>query len=61
MEEFYNPKTNDIKVPHTLVDYIDFYIDYRQHEMKSTSVKKYTKIKPKLERLQLHRKKVILN
>lgn len=59
MDDFYHPKTNNIKVPHALVDYIDFYIEYRKHELKPTSVKKHKTIKHKLERLQQHRKRVI--
>lgn len=60
LQDYYQPKTTDEKIPVNLVDYIDFYVDYRKHELKPTSIKKYNTIKHKLERLQQHRKKVIL-
>lgn len=60
LQDYYQPKTNNINIPTNLIDYIDFYVDYRKHELKPTSIKKYNTIKHKLERLQKHRKKLIL-
>lgn len=60
MELYYNPPAKVKGAPTKLVDYIDFYIDYRKHELKPTSVTKYNVIKHKLERLQAERKKPIL-
>lgn len=60
---YYNPPIeNDITqdIPKDLINYIDYYLDYRKHELKQTSVKKINVIKHKLERLQKERKKVIL-
>ena len=57
-----NPKDKSAKkiIPTTLVEYIDYYIDYRKHEIKETSKKKYNVIKQKLIRLQQYRKSPIL-
>lgn len=57
---YYNPPQKEKNIPINLVDYIDFYIDYRKHELKPTSVTKYNVIKHKMERLQEKRKKPIL-
>lgn len=53
-------KTVNKVIPTTLIEYIDYYIDYRKHELNETSRKKYNVIKQKLKRLQEHRKKPIL-
>lgn len=53
-------KTGKKIIPTTLVEYIDFYIDYRKNEIKETSKKKYNVIKQKLIRLQEYRKAPIL-
>lgn len=57
-----NPKENAIKktIPTTLIDYIDYYIDYRKNEIKESSKRKYNVIKQKLIRMQDHRKAPIL-
>lgn len=53
------PEIKDTK-PTNLIEYIDFYLDYRKHEIRPTSIKKYNVIKHKLERMQSDRKKLIL-
>lgn len=60
IENYYNPPQQGRKVPSNLVDYIDFYIEARQHEIKPASVTKFNVIKHKMERFQLQRKKPIL-
>uniref|UniRef100_UPI00404A0450 tyrosine-type recombinase/integrase n=1 Tax=Flavobacterium sp. TaxID=239 RepID=UPI00404A0450 len=63
LKDFLNPDIEVIeetKLPNTLVEYIDFYIDYRKHEIKETSRKKFNVIKHKMERFQKKRKKPIL-
>ena len=63
LKDFLNPAIEVIeeqKLPTTLVEYIDFYIDYRKHEIKETSRKKFNVIKHKMERFQKKRKKPIL-
>jgi len=60
---YYNPPIEDDEtkdIPKDLINYIDYYLEYRKHELKETSVKKINVIKHKLERLQKERKKVIL-
>lgn len=53
-------KTAKKIIPTTLVEYIDYYIDYRKNEIKEGSKKKYNVIKQKLIRLQEYRKAPIL-
>lgn len=60
IEHYYNPPQHDKSIPLNLVEYIDFYIDYRKHELKETSIKKFNVIKHKLQRMQVFRKKAIL-
>lgn len=57
---YYNPTEQQTEIPTDLINYIDFYIDYRKHEIKPTSIKKYNVIKHKLERMQTERKRPIL-
>lgn len=60
IELFYNPNPQDKSIPKNLVDYIDFYTDYRKHELKENSVKRCGVIQNKLRRFQDYRKKPIL-
>lgn len=60
MELYYNPPEQRAGIPTNLILYIDFYIDYRKHEISPASEKKFKVIKHKLERLQLERKRPIL-
>jgi integrase len=57
---YYNPAEHPKEIPTDLISYIDFYIEYRKHEIKPTSIKKYNVIKHKLERMQTDRKRPIL-
>ena len=57
---YYYPVQEQKEIPTDLISYIDFYIEYRKHEIKPTSTKKYNVIKHKLERLQAERKRPIL-
>jgi integrase len=57
---YYNPTERQKEIPTDLISYIDFYIEYRKHEIKPTSIKKYNVIKHKLERMQTDRKRTIL-
>lgn len=52
---YYNP-AKDEQIPNTIVEYIDFYIQYRKFELKKTSIQKYTVIRKKLEKLEELRK-----
>ncbi|WP_168191377.1 MULTISPECIES: tyrosine-type recombinase/integrase [Antarcticibacterium] len=60
IENYYNPPEKKNDIPTNLVDYIDFYIDYRKHELKPTSITKYNVIKHKLQRMEERRKKPVL-
>lgn len=62
VDEYYNPPQPETEnsIPTNLIEYIDFYLDYRKHEIRPTSIVKYNVIKHKLERMQTHRKKPIL-
>ncbi|APZ46319.1 hypothetical protein BW723_08420 [Polaribacter reichenbachii] len=60
LDYYYNPPTEDKAIPKDLINYIDFYIEYRKHEIKKRTKSKFTVIKHKLERLESFRKKQIL-
>jgi integrase len=60
LESYYNPKTQDKAIPVSLTEYIDFYIKYRKHELKDTSIRKYQVVQNKLIRFQDFIKKTIL-
>lgn len=60
VDYYYNPPQQEKSIPKNLVDYISFYIDYRKHELKQTSIKKFNVIKKKLERFEAYRNKQIL-
>nr|WP_315232679.1 tyrosine-type recombinase/integrase [uncultured Flavobacterium sp.] len=62
LKDFLNPNVEVIqenKIPTTLVEYIDYYIEYRKHELNHTSVQKFKVIQNKMQRFQLYRKKPI--
>jgi site-specific recombinase XerD len=60
IDYYYNPSKEGKQIPKDLINYIDFYIDYRKHEVKKASQKKFNVIKHKLQRLEKFRKKQIL-
>jgi len=60
MDLYYNPKAKDKAIPKSLIEYIDFYINYRKHELKDNSIKRCNVIKNKLIRFQDYRSKLIL-
>lgn len=60
IDYYYNPPQQEKNIPTNLIDYIDFYIDYRKHEIKETSKRKFIVIKHKLQRFEDYRKKPIL-
>lgn len=59
IELYYNPDVEK-KIPFNLVDYIEFYIEYRKNELKGTSTQKFRNIKHKLERLEVKKNKSFL-
>jgi site-specific recombinase XerD len=63
LKDFLNPQIEIVEeklIPNNLVDYIDFYIDYRKHEISEAARKKFNVIKHKMQRFQIKRKKIIL-
>ena len=60
IEYYYNPPKQAKNIPTNLVDYITYYIEYRKHEIKNSSQKKFNVIKNKLKRFEKYRKKQIL-
>jgi integrase len=60
IDYYYNPPQQDNNIPINLIDYIDFYIEYRKNEIKETSKRKFNVIKHKLQRFEEYRKKTIL-
>lgn len=63
LKDFLNPKITVVEektIPNTLVEYIDYYIDYRKHELNPTSIQKFRVIQSKMVRFQDYRKKPIL-
>ncbi|MEZ7505765.1 phage integrase SAM-like domain-containing protein [Flavobacterium sp. Arc2] len=53
---YYNPPQQNEALPKELTKYIDFYIENRKHEIKSTSIQKFKVIKSKIEKMQITRK-----
>lgn len=59
IDYYYNPIQQDKSIPIKLIDYIDFYIEYRKYEIKESSKKKFNVVKHKLQRFEEYRKKTI--
>lgn len=63
LKDFLNPAITIVEentIPNTLVEYIDYYIDYRKHELNYTSIQKFRVIQSKMKRFEEYRKKTIL-
>ncbi|WP_340156255.1 hypothetical protein [uncultured Winogradskyella sp.] len=60
IDYYYNPPKQAESIPTNLIKYIDFYIEYRQHEITKTSERKFNVIKHKLERFEKYRKKALM-
>ncbi|WP_417878478.1 tyrosine-type recombinase/integrase [Vibrio sp.] len=60
LDIYYNPPQQNAGIPTNLIEYIDFYTDYRKHEITYSSIKKYNTVKNKLKRMQTERKSPIL-
>ncbi|SHM35893.1 Phage integrase family protein [Flavobacterium xanthum] len=58
IDNYYNPpqEVKENKLPSELTKYIDFYIEYRKHESKQTSIQKFKVIKTKIEEMEVLRK-----
>jgi integrase len=60
IDYYYDPPGKEKNIPTNLIHYIDFYIDYRKHEVKKASLTKFKVIKHKLQKLEKFKKKQIL-
>ena len=60
VNNYYNPPKKNQEIPKALVEYIEYYIEYRRHDLKEGVIKKLRVTKHKLERFELYRKKNIL-
>ena len=63
LKDFLNPTITIVEentIPNSLVEYIDYYIDYRKHELNYTSIQKFRVIQSKMKRFEEYRKKPIL-
>ena len=62
VEIFYNPlkRESEIELSDRMVDYIDYYIKVKEHEVSSRSITKFRTIKKKLSDMELFLKRVIL-
>lgn len=56
IDNYYNPQQEAESLPTELTKYIDFYIEYRKHESKQTSIQKFKVIKSKIEEMEVLRK-----
>lgn len=56
IDNYYNPPQEAEAIPTELTKYIDFYIEYRKHELKQTSIQKFKVIKTKIEEMEVLRK-----
>lgn len=58
----YNPKLNEVPteiIPTNLIEYIDYYLEYRKNDLSDSMRKKVNVVKAKLIRMQKSRKKPI--
>jgi hypothetical protein len=59
IEYYYNPPKEEKNTPTNLINYIDFYIDYRKNEITKSTLKKIKVIKALLIRFEAFRKETI--
>lgn len=60
IDHYYNPPQEAKALPNELTKYIDYYIENRKHEIKSTSIQKFKVIRSKIEKMQISRIKPFL-
>jgi integrase len=60
IDYYYNPPKQNKQAPKDLLNYIDFYIDYRKNEITKSTLKKINVIKQLLIRFEAYRKSIIL-
>lgn len=57
---YYNPSTENNEVPKDLINYIDFYIEYRKNEIVKNTLKNINVVKQTLKRFEVSRKQTII-
>lgn len=60
IDYYYNPPKEENHAPTDLINYIDFYNDYRKNELTKSTLKKINVIKALLKRFETFRNKTIL-
>lgn len=60
IDYYYNPPTAKKETPNDLINYIDYYIEYRKHETTKSTLKKIKVVKQLLIRFEAYRKSTIL-
>ena len=60
IDYYYNPQTENKEIPKDLINYIDFYIEYRKNETTKSTLKKIKVVKQLLIRFEAYRKASIL-
>jgi integrase len=60
IDYYYNPPTENKETPKDLINYIDFYIEYRKNETTKSTLKKIKVVKQLLIRFEAYRKATIL-
>jgi integrase len=60
IDYYYTPQKENRIIPNDLINYIDFYIEYRKNETTKSTLKKINVIKQLLIRFEAYRKSIIL-
>ncbi|MDT0646315.1 tyrosine-type recombinase/integrase [Zunongwangia sp. F260] len=60
IDNFYNPEESKPEIPKDLINYIDYYLEYRKNEISTSNKKKVNVTKNKMLRLQEYLGKTIL-
>lgn len=60
IKNYYHPPESKPEIPKGLVGYIDFYLDYRKHEISESGRKRIKVTQNKMEKLESHLKREIL-
>ena len=59
LKDFINPPITEDYIPNKLVDYFDFYISRKNHNIDDDSIRKYKNVKEILKEYQAYSKKVL--
>jgi site-specific recombinase XerD len=59
VDNYYNPQQIDNNIPYDLINYIEYYKEFRNNEISKEAIKKYNVVKNKLKRFEKETKKII--